>query len=211
MKRIIGFCIALIMLGSCRSTYVTHSWKDASASPARFKKLVVIAIVGDQEIEARKMMEQHMVGDLKELGYQAVCSCEEYSPEFFKGMNEKEAIAKLRENNVDGIVTIVLLSKNKEKVFVQPRSTEVPLFWNYYHEVYDRVYSKGYYTEKTKYFWESNLYDLNADQLLCSVESQSFDPSSTQQLAHEYGRLIVDKMKKAHALVKQDGRILKPM
>ena len=202
--------VLTFLLSACSSTYVTSSWKAAHVPPAAFKKLVVIALVGDHEKNARELIEKHAVEDLKSFGQHAVCSCEEYSPEAFKGLNEKEAVAKLKEKGVDGILTIVLLDKKKEQHYVQPRAVNVPVFWDYYHTIYDRIYTKGYYTENTKYYWESNLYDIPGNQLLYSVTSQSFDPESTEKLAHEYGKLIVKKLVKKDVLVKDPGEQPKP-
>ena len=53
-----------------------------------------------------------------------------------------------------------------------------------------RVYQPGYYVNDTRYFWESNLYELKTGQLLYSIQTQSFDPSSTESMAHEYGEKI---------------------
>lgn len=46
----------------------------------------------------------------------------------------------------------------------------------------------------TRYFWETNLYDLRTGDLLCSVQTESFDPLSVEAMAHEYGKLIVADM-----------------
>jgi len=212
MKILTPVFILALLLASCSSTYITSSWKAANSTPARFKKLVVIGLVGESERKARESMEKHMVDDLKGLGYNAVCSCEEYSPETFKGMNEKEAIAKLREEGVDGILTIVLLDKKKEKYYVPGRTmVEGQGFWQYYQRMQELVYVKGYYEESTKYYWETNLYNLSENQLLYSIQSQSFDPATTEILAHEYGKKIIGKMVKNDVLVQQDGRSLKPM
>jgi hypothetical protein len=69
--------------------------------------------------------------------------------------------------------------------------------------MYDRVYSEGYYVENTKYFWESNLYDMNDWTLLYSAQSQSFDPSSAEILGHEYGMIITKDMVKKNVLQQQ--------
>lgn len=211
MKLLIPALILSLLLTACGSTYITSSWKAANVPPAKFKKLVVIALVGNEEKNARQLIERHTVDDLKSHGYNAVCSCEEYSPEAFKGLNEKEAIAKLREEGVDGILTIVLLDMKQKKIYVPGRAVNYPVFWDYYHTIYDQVYTKGYYTENTKYFWESNLYDLSANQLLYSIQSQSFDPETTEKLAHEYGKKIVRKLMKNAVLIKGKNQPLKPM
>ncbi|RYZ24241.1 MAG: hypothetical protein EOO16_01505 [Chitinophagaceae bacterium] len=63
--------------------------------------------------------------------------------------------------------------------------------WQYYGVLYDRIESPGYYAESTRYFWESNFYDLEGNQLLYTVQTESFDPPSTERQAHEYGKKIV--------------------
>ncbi|HEY1056777.1 MAG TPA: hypothetical protein VGE24_16640, partial [Emticicia sp.] len=77
-------------------------------------------------------------------------------------------------------------------------------FFRYYQVIYGRIEYPGYYTQSTKYFWESNLYDLNHQVLLCSVQTQSFDPASTNELAHKYGLKMVAEMKKQHVLVSKN-------
>jgi hypothetical protein len=77
--------------------------------------------------------------------------------------------------------------------------------------MYERIYSEGYYATDTKYFWESNFYDLGSNQLMYSAQSQSFDPASTETLGHEYGQMIVKNMVQKNILSDQKEVILKPM
>jgi len=211
MKKWISVLILLILLTSCKSTYITSTWKANNVLPVKFKKLVVLALVGESEQNARQLMEKHLVDDLKNLGYDAVCSCEEFGPGFFKGLNEKEAVAKLKKENVDGILTIVLLDIKKEKKFIPGKEAIHSGFYDYYQSMYRRVNDQGYYVEDTKYFWESNLYDLSGDRLLSSIQSQSFEPESAAKLAHEYGQMIVKQWVKESVLVKNETPALKPM
>ncbi|OQP52931.1 hypothetical protein A4D02_21210 [Niastella koreensis] len=61
----------------------------------------------------------------------------------------------------------------------------------------------GYVTD-TKYFWESNLFDVTSRELIYSVQTESFDYNSSDMLAHEYGRHIVKDMVKNQVLVKKE-------
>jgi len=67
-------------------------------------------------------------------------------------------------------------------------------FWGYSRAIYGRIYSPGYYVTDTKYFWESNLYDLSSGELLYSSQSQSFDPPTAAVMGKEYGKLIVEDL-----------------
>jgi hypothetical protein len=219
MKHLLKLSVLpLFLLMSCGSTsHITSSWKAPGAQAKKYKKIVVLGMIQEADRTIREKMEQHIVGDLKAMGYDAVCSCDEYSPKAFEGMSEKEAIAKLQHSGVDAVLTITLLDKEKEKYYVPGRITYSPYymyhnrFYGYYQTMYQRVYSKGYYVTNTKYFWESNLYDLESNSLLYSAQSQSFDPASTESLSHEYGLMIVKDMVKNNVLIDQKTSTLKAM
>ena len=66
--------------------------------------------------------------------------------------------------------------------------------------VKSRVCTPGYYIQDTKYYWESNIYVGPSKELIYSAKSDSFDPGSTDQLAHEYGQSIVKDIKKKKLL-----------
>jgi hypothetical protein len=151
-------------------------------------------------------MENHFVGDLQEKGYNAVSSLREYGPKAFDGMDEAAAISKLKSSGVDAVITIVLLDKKKERYYVPGRLYYSPYgyyynrFWGYRGTLYQRIYEPGYYVTDTEYFWESNLYDMKTQQLIYSVQTKSFDPASSESLAHEYGKMIIQNMAEKQVL-----------
>lgn len=167
---------------------------------------MVLGLIGEPDRSFREKMEQHMVGDLQDMGYTAVSSMKEYGPKAFENITEKEAIQQLQDQGFDAVITIVLLDKQKEKhytpgnIYYSPYSVHHMRFYRYYSTMYDRVYEPGYYSVETKYFWESNLYDMNDWKLLYSAQSESFEPESARTLAHEYGLMIVNDMVKQDVL-----------
>lgn len=200
MKNIIKFSLIILGFGllavSCSSSRITSSWTPQGLQPKPFSKVMVAALIGGPERELRQKMEEHIIGDLKEKGINAVSAYATYGPKTFNGTSEKELLDQLKNEGVGAVLTVVLLDKDKERYYVPGRIYYTPYmiyynrFWGYYRTLYDRVYSPGYYAEDTKYFWETNLYDLSDLSLLYSAQTQSFDPASAESLAHEYGRLI---------------------
>ncbi|OQP63757.1 hypothetical protein A3860_22720 [Niastella vici] len=200
--------IGLIFLGACSSSRVTHSWK--SEFPAKnYNKILVIALSGT-DMFTRQKMEDHLVGDLSNQGYNATSSLKEFGAKAFRQMNEEAVLDKLQNSGFDAVITIVLLDKEKERYYVPGRMNYSPYafyyhrFWGYYTTIYDRVYTPGYYITNTKYFWESNLFDVSSKELIYSVQTESFDPASSEMLAHEYGKLIVKDMVKNQVLSKKE-------
>jgi hypothetical protein len=142
------------------------------------------------------------------MGYNAVSAIQEYGPKTFRKLDEDSVISKFQGTGIDAVITIVLLNKEKEKYYVPSQVYFSPYvmyhrhFWGYYNTMYTRIYSPGYYVENKKYFWESNLYDLSAKELIYSVQTESYNPGSSMQLAHEYGQKIVNDMVKNNVLRK---------
>jgi hypothetical protein len=201
MKKIVVICLILLVTG-CSSSRITSSWKNTAHQPKNYSKVLVLGLIGDPDRTIREKMEQHLAGDLRDLGYETVTASQEYGPKAFDGMTEVEAVNLLAEKGIEAVVTIVLLDKEKERYYAPSYIRNTPYaiyqdhFWNYYTTMNGRIYSPGYYATDTRYFWESNFYDLFDSKLLYSVQSQSFTPESTNSMAHEYGQMIVQDMVK---------------
>ena len=210
MKQVVKLLlVALFTFTSCTSSRITISWKSPDAQQKKYKKILVLGLLREKDHSLRSKIEEHIAGDLRNLGYDATCSCIEYSPKTFENVNEEEAIKKLTGGGIDAVLTVVLLDKTKERYYIPRRIINTPYsiyydhWWGYYNTMYDRIYENGYYDVSTKYFWESNFYDLQTKQLVYSAQTESFDPGSAESLAHEYGKLIVSNMVKNKVLEDQ--------
>ncbi|NOT91226.1 hypothetical protein [Ferruginibacter sp.] len=205
--------MVLFLLMGCSSSKITSSWTAGNTTAKKFNKIMVVALIKESNRTIREKMEQHMIQDLKDLGQNAVSAYEEYGPKAFSNMDETAVLEKLKNSNVDAVITIVLLDKEKERQYVPGKMIYTPYasrynrFWGYYTTIYDRIYTPGYYETSNRYFWESNFYDLSTKELLYSSQTQSFDPASSEILAHEYGKKVVDNMIKKNVLTNQPGGI----
>jgi hypothetical protein len=195
----------MLLFVACTSSKITSTYEPQHAEKKQFYRVLVLGLAQDSDSQLQAKMEKHLAGDMKVLGYSVVTSLDEYGPRAFKGMTEKEALAKLKNSNIDAVVTIVLLNKKMEKQFVPAQKLPVDqnfshLFWDYYGDINKRVFEPGYYFDNTEYYWESNVYEVNTQKLLYSVTTTSFNPSNTESLAHQYGKMIVRSMKKKQVI-----------
>ena len=218
MRLIFSFTIiGLVLLSGCGSTRVTSVWKAADVLPSHYNKIMVVGIIREADRSMRESMENHLVGDLQSLGYNASSSLAQYGPKAFQDMTEEEVAKKLKGEGIEAVVTIVLLDKQRERHYIPGRIMYSPYglyqgrFWGYYRSIYSRIEMPGYYQVTTNYFWESNLYDLTSEKLIFSVQTKSFDPSSTGSLAHEYGKLILKSMVRNGVLKSQTDKVVKAM
>lgn len=206
----------MVILG-CKATYVTSTWKAPDTELRKYNKMMVLGIIREPDRSIKERMEEHLVGDLKALGYNASSALSTYGPKAFEGLSEEQANKKLANDGIDAVITVVLLDKQKERHYVPGRVVYTPYvtyhnhLWGYYHSIYTRIGDPGYYEVTTKYFWESNFYDLSSNKLLYSVQTQSFQPSSADALAHEYGKNIIQSMIKDNILQKQEQKLAKAM
>lgn len=194
---VLGFLTLVILFQNCKTSQITSTWKAKDFTPKEYSKIMVVGIIREADRTIREQMEKHLVEDLRLQGLNAFSSYVEYGPKTFENMNENSVNEKLAAEGVDGVLTIVLLNKEKERYYVPARVVYTPYvtyhdrFWRYYSSVYTRIESPDYYGVSTKYFWESNFYDLKGNKLLYSVQTQSFDPGSASSMAHEYGQMII--------------------
>ncbi|HVZ56327.1 MAG TPA: hypothetical protein VG870_06675 [Chitinophagaceae bacterium] len=208
MKYITLVCSVWLVLLSCSTVRITHTWKKEDLAAKKVSRILVLGILKDKDQSLQEKMENHMADDLRAAGFTVQTSMKEYGPKAFEGLGEAEVLGKLENSGFDAVITIVLLDKSRERYYVPSRIYYTPYgiyyhrFWGYYSTVYDRIYSPGYYQVNTRYFWESNCYDILSKDLLYSVQTESFDPASVDGLAHEYGKLIVKDLLSRQILVR---------
>ena len=203
MKKLIYLLLASLLLTSgCTSSRITASWKIQNKEVPTFNKVLVLGLIREHDRSLQERMENHLANDLITLGYTVVTSLKEYGPKAFENMKEQEAIEKLKNSGVDAVLTIVLLDKQRERYYVPGKMYFSPYgyyynrFWGYRGVLYQRIYEPDYYVTDTKYFWESNMYVTKTQELMYSVQTESFDPVSTESQAHEYGKMIVKDLLK---------------
>lgn len=217
MKKIaLLLTIFLVVFTNCTTSKITSSWKSPNVHSQFYKRILVLGLINEPDRTIRERMEQNVMRELGQMGYDAVCSCDEFNPKAFENLSEQQALDKLGNSGVDGVLTIVLLDKQKERYYVPGKVNYTPYvqyqnrFYGYYRTMYTRVYDPGYFVENTKYFWESNFYSLEGKELLYSSQSQSFNPSDAQSMGEDYAKLIVKDLAKNNIVAPQ-GRQLKGM
>jgi hypothetical protein len=210
----IGLILMVISVG-CNTSKITNSWKSNYITDNKFKNILVLGLIRESDRSIQRNMENHLVEDLLQRGYKAESALTEYGPKAFDKIDEEAAIGKIKNTGVDAVITIVLLDKKKERkyipgnIFFSPYGYYYNHFWGYRSALYNRIYEPGYYVTDTKYFWESNVYDMSTQKLVYSVQTESFDPSSTEKMGHEYGQIIIKDLIRNEVLSNSNGSNLK--
>lgn len=201
--------LAAIMLFSCNSTQVISSYQDSKVPVKNYNRILVLGIFQQKDRAMRQETENQLASRLKGLGYNAVTAMDEYGPKAFDKIPEDQIADKVKSGNYDAVITTALLDKKKAenyqpgRVSYQPVGVYYNRFGRYYSTVYDRVYDPGYYTTSTDYYLESNLYDGPSGDLVYSVQTKAFDPSSASSLANDNSKRIVKDLQSKKILVKK--------
>lgn len=199
MKRIKWIiAISSVLLVQCSGSSVLNAWKSSEALHLQSGRIIVVGLTKESDQLLLQKMENHLADDLCNLGYDAVPFTELYHKKA-EGQDEKHIIRQLQQNGANAVLTIVLLNKQKEKYHIPQSMLGSNGIYNndfdiYYAAIYNKIYEDGYYINDTYYFWESNFFIMPEQKLIYSVQTQSFNPSSTTSLAHQYGKLIISNM-----------------
>jgi hypothetical protein len=124
------------------------------------------------------------------------------------GATSKEVLKKINGSNIDAVITINLVDKNKQRQFVTGPRYGTGGGYRYnpflgawvYKPYYMPYYRGGHFETNVNYYFETNLYNVSDKKLIYSVETQSYDPSSISGLATDYSKSVVKDIKKKNVL-----------
>jgi hypothetical protein len=75
-------------------------------------------------------------------------------------------------------------------------------FFGYYSHYYSTISASGYYSNDKTYFMQSNLFDKASQELMFSVQSEIFNPSSLPSFSRTYISTLMKQLEKAKLLKK---------
>jgi len=206
MKGISSLLIIVLFTG-CSSTKLIGSLKVGEGEPKKYQKLGVVVL--SPKMYNRSVIEMAVAGKLRSKGVRAIATFDIFPMagkigEIDLGMDQEAIRKKVRQrvgdNKLDALLIITLLDKQKETQYVQGSSftLSAPVYgypyYGYYGYAYSTVYSPGYYTTSTKYFVESNLYDVGTEKLLWTGQTKTQDPESIEKEAENYAEIIVSEI-----------------
>lgn len=196
---------------SCNSTKITSSWRAENATKKPYRNIMVWGLLAEKDSSLRYQMETHLVNDLIGKGYRAFASTDVYKAKAYKKITSAEILDEFKNTGIDAVITIALLSKEKEEKFYPGGYQRIPSYYTgnldkYYSGIYERIFTPGYYITSTTYFWESSLFELPGAAMTYCVRTKSFDPLTSEKLAHENGLQIIKDMVKKKLILNSSSQ-----
>jgi hypothetical protein len=208
----VSLLLTTIMMFSCTSSSeLSGIWVNKEKMQNKsYKKIYVVAETAD--IQARKAIEGALAAKAEEKGFEVISSIDALPPSLSDvSFPDKEILIKsVKASGCDAAFVVTLLRKEESVRYTPGTTAYTPLpyyswngsFVNYYDYWRPSVTTPGYYTNNQNYFLQSNLYDTQTDELMISIQSELFNPTSLNKFSKDFVDDLVSKMKKEGLLKK---------
>ncbi len=204
MKNILSLIVIILLTlsGCSTSQKVTGFWADPSASELAPYKQVFIIVLSPKK-DANYSLETEIGNTLVSRGYKVMRFSDMFPPglTLSKNYTREQFTESIKKTGCDAVFTLALLD-SKEVETYHPGSNYYPMnygyygsFYGYYNYYSPQVYSEGYYSVDKTFYLETNLYDLAADKLIWSVQSQARNPESLEKGFKKYSSMLIDLLK----------------
>lgn len=212
MKKFL-FALSLVLVVSCgTNTSIVNSWRDPSNGNKvkEFKKILVVALIKD---EATRRETENRIASINDKFHTSYLFLNETNLE----LSKEQKIKILHDENFDGLVTLRLLSLEKETSYVPGVNNSMfyggmngkgPLggygsgFNNWYEMYSVNYFDKDYYLESTNYLVETNIFSLNKNKLIWSGTSKSTNAIDLESTVNEIITEVIKEMKNDGSLAK---------
>lgn len=194
----------LVMLISCAApkksvgVWVNKEKIEGKSYPSIF------IIAQTQNIQARQIVEDDIAKRAIEIGYKVVKSIDVMPPVFDGGKQptKEEVLAKVKAAGCDGIFLVTLARKEENLKYSPGTEVYAPTnyatwsgnFFGFYSNWSSVTSTPGYYDKEKEYFLQSNFYDTQTLDLMFSVQSSVYNPSSLEKFSKTYVNELIEKM-----------------
>jgi hypothetical protein len=210
MKKYLFLFFTVVVLSSCGSnTSIVNSWRDPkiTVSQENFKKVLVVALVKDEA--SRRVTENRIAA-----GNEIFKTSYQYLNESTKDLTKEQKLKILQDENFDGVITMRLVSKDKETTYVPGTYTGMYYggfdgmyagmygygFGNWYGMYSPNFYDPGYYQETTSYMVETNIFSLKENKLIWTGTTESQYVTDLGQTVDAIMQAVVKEMRKDGSL-----------
>lgn len=198
MKYKFLFLLVGFLLNCCVPEGLMRTWSTTEDYDRKFSNILVMGLINN--VNLRNEVENDVVYTGGKAGVRCVNGMSMFPPELGKPFEDVErAKERMRNNGIDGVITVALVDVNAER-YIPPQVDYEPLvyynrFGNYFFRTYDLVYRPGYFAQNTKYFIETNFYELKVGKLVWSGRSTIFSPDELNSYLPKYSKGLFKELK----------------
>ena len=186
--------VTILWCGSATSSLgQIRDWSSGEEYDNKFKNVLIMGLVNS--VSLRNDIEDQVVGAARKIKLKATNGMSMFPPELGKPFDDTERVKnRLQEKGFDGMLTVALIDVVAKR-YIPPERKYAPLvyydrFSNYYYRTHALVYKPGYVSKDSRYFIETNLYELKVGSLVWSGRSRVFDPSEVKTFVPAYAKKL---------------------
>ncbi|MBF4515392.1 hypothetical protein IRZ71_03525 [Flavobacterium sp. ANB] len=212
MKRYLILLVFLMFLSCGSNTSIVSSWRDPKITVAQehFKKVLVVVLLKDEA--SRRVAENRIAA-----GNAIFKTSYQYLNETTSNLTKEQKLKILQDENFDGVITMRLVSIDKETNYVPGTYTGMYYggfdgmytgmygygFGNWYGMYSPTFYDPGYYQETTSYMVETNIFSLKENKLIWTGTTKSEYVTDVGQTVDAIMQAVVAEMRKDGSLPKK--------
>lgn len=191
--------LASFLINSCATKDIVRDWNSDEEQKQNVESIMIMGLVN--QVSLRSDTEYEMADAARKIGLKPTISMTMFPPQLGKPFDDTERVKeRLQERGIDAILTVAIIDIKAER-YVGPEKTYVPLvyydrFTNYYYRTGVVVYKPGYFTLQTRYFLETNLFEIKSGKLIWSGRSYAFDPQDLKRFLPKYAKRLFKELRK---------------
>ena len=176
---------AALLLSAC-ATRPTAEWQDSDYS-GPIRDVLIIGVSENQT--TRRIFEDTFVRELTERNVAATASTTILAAD--DRISKETVEAAVEGKSIDTVLVTRLLGVEERESYQQPTSTRYyGNYYSYYSQSWNYAHS-GYYRKYQVLKLETNVYDVKTSKLVWSMQSESVDPQSAQQVIQDQIKLVI--------------------
>ena len=210
MKSTLLYTLLLaVILSGCASQKITTSWINPEAkSKGPYESIFVMVLA--QSNAASFDIEDRMAETFASRGRKSVVSSSVFPAQLSaaESLSKDEMAEVIKRTGCDAVFIIAVLDVLSVETY-NPGTAYYPMnygmygsYYGYYNHYYPQVYSPGYYSTDKTYYIETNFYDVASDQLLFSIQSEAYNPTSLESWFKEYSYNLIKELKNEGLITK---------
>lgn len=197
------------LISACASQKITNSWINPDAylkEPYKSTFVMVLSPNNGTSFDVEDQMARTLIAR----GNKAIRSTDVFPPNMSlsETFTREQLAEAIKKTGADAVFVLAVLDV-KSETYYQTSGYYSPMsygmygsYYGYYNYYYPYVYSPGYYSTSKTYYIESNFYDLEKDELLWSIQSEAYNPSSIDSFFKEYSYNLINLLKKEKLITK---------
>ncbi|MEM7380147.1 MAG: hypothetical protein AAF361_02995 [Bacteroidota bacterium] len=193
--------ISIFLFLGCGPVKMSSTWTKDGYNERSYGKLAVVGM--SKDLKSRNIFEGDVVALLKENGINAVEGISMFPPGSGENLKAKDYIRIIKENNLDGVITMALIDSKESERYQPGETLYVPSYYRvgrYIARGYNVYNTPGYYTPTKTYLIEAVLYNVKGElsegkeTMVWTGQSSLMNPSSIESASKSFTKQLVNQL-----------------